>query len=217
MFSPRAAPAPPGADSNEGNPQIVPRRMFPTIPRAGQVPASPREGTPSPDSSRSMPRAGLGRTLAASGKSACAPESDRADAAPPEIKTKTRGSHPLPGSGCPVVIPSLREVAVLVPAARPNPTMIYAGHRHFRLKPRKSSAPEGAVGSSICRFFAYRPLRAQQGRAVPFPAHAGVRPAFQAVAAIREIIAGVTGIPPAHPPPSRRRPARARTRRARAL
>lgn len=65
-------------------------------------------------------------------------------------------------------------------------------------------------------FFVYRPFRARQGRAVPSPAHAGVRPAFQAVAAMRETTAGVTGIPPAHPPPSRRRSVRARTRRARA-
>lgn len=115
-----------------------------------------------------MPRAGLGRTSVASGKSACAPESDRADAAPPEIKMKTRGSHPLPGSGCPVAIPSFREVAVLVPAARSNPTMIYAGHRHFRLKPRKSSAPEGAVGSSAFAVFSFIGHYGR-GRAAPSP------------------------------------------------
>lgn len=126
--------------------------MLPPIPRAGQVPASPRQGTLSPDSSRSMPRAGLGRTSAASGKSARPPEPDRADAAPPEVKTKTRGSHPLPGSGCPVAIPSFREVAVLVPAARPNPTMIYAGHRHFRLKPGKPPRRKARSDSAFAVF-----------------------------------------------------------------
>ena len=88
------------------------------------------------------------------------------------------GRHPVyPGMPRSIPPPRLSEVTEL-------PAWYTPVIGRFVLKPRKRPFPEGK-GIQRLPIVVSRPFRARMGRAVPFPPHARVKRAFQAVAALR--------------------------------
>jgi hypothetical protein len=139
-------------------------RMFRTIPSAGMVPVSPQDGThiagsfalwasrwPWADAwrpaSRPVPRGQTGQT------------------APP--KMSMRGSHPLPGSGCPVATRSVPWSPRLSGSRGTRSRRQAKSHHDIRGSSPFSPQAQNALRTRRCGraqhlpFFVYRPFRVQ--------------------------------------------------------